>query len=307
MFDRLIHSDWSRDPRKRWMAAADRRDGTWHVSQPVRVGSSKDLLGTAFSFSADRPILLGFDFPIGLPAAYGGMTGLAGFKEALPVFGTGSWSEFFDVADHPDEISIRRPFYPRRSAKGVRRGALVSGLGVSTFDDLLRTCDRRTGSTRAACSLFWTLGGNQVGKGAIDGWREILRPAIARGTRLWPFDGHLAELARTPGVVIAETYPALAYNMVGARFQGSESKRRQGDRRSKAGAILDWARANRIAFSDTARECLLDGFGVSPSGEDAFDALLGLLKLIEVCDGRRPETTQNLSSPDPWEGWIIGR
>jgi hypothetical protein len=307
MFDRLIHSDWSRDPRKRWRAAADRHDETWHVGEPVRVGPSKDLLDTAFDLGADRRVLLGFDFPIGLPAAYGAMTGLAGFKEALPIFGTGSWSEFFDVADHPDEISIRRPFYPRRSAKGVRRGALASGLGVSTFHDLFRACEHRTASTQAACSLFWTLGGNQVGKGAIDGWREVIRPAVERDAALWPFDGQLAELALTPGIVIAETYPALSYDMVGARFRGSESKRRQGDRRSKAGAILDWARVNRISFSDTTREYLLDGFGPSPSGEDAFDALLGLLKMIEVCDGRRPEATQSLSSPDPWEGWIIGR
>jgi len=29
--------------------------------------------------------------------------------------------------------------------------------------------------------MFWTLGGNQVGKAAISGWRELLAPARRAG------------------------------------------------------------------------------------------------------------------------------
>src|SRR3954464_6007626 len=32
MFSRLIHADWSVDPRKRWQASAVRSDGSWKVS-----------------------------------------------------------------------------------------------------------------------------------------------------------------------------------------------------------------------------------------------------------------------------------
>ena len=94
----------------------------------------------------------------------------------------------------PSEIAITRPFYPRSSSKGVTRAELVAGLGVSSFDDLLRICERRTEHRQAACSLFWTLGGNQVGKGALTGWQEIIRPALLRGAKPWPFDAFLGLL-----------------------------------------------------------------------------------------------------------------
>lgn len=164
-----------------------------------------------------------------------------------------------------------------------------------------------TENRRAACSLFWTLGANQVGKGAISGWREVIRPAIERGTRLWPFDGALAELARTPGLVIAETYPAEAYQ-VGAAFRPGESKLRQEDRKSKATPILGWACCHGVAFSKEARDAALNGFGSEPSSgkDDAFDAFLGLLGMIEVVDKRRVEATEHHATV-AWEGWIFGR
>lgn len=48
----------------------------------------------------------------------------------------------------------------------------------------------------AACPLFWTLGANQVGKGAIIGWRDVLSPALHddKGVFLWLFDGFLDDL-----------------------------------------------------------------------------------------------------------------
>ena len=44
--------------------------------------------------------------------------------------------------------------------------------------------------------MFWTLGGNQVGKAMIVGWRDLLAPARRAGgdVAIWPFDGALAEL-----------------------------------------------------------------------------------------------------------------
>ncbi len=52
--------------------------------------------------------------------------------------------------------------------------------------------------------LFWTLGGNQVGKGAISGWREIIVPRLDE-IGLWPFDASLADLASSKPVIVAET------------------------------------------------------------------------------------------------------
>lgn len=102
------------------------------------------------------------------------------------------------------EISIERPFYPKLSNGRPRQKHLCDAHGVEAMDELRRRCELRTCDRRAACPLFWTLGHNQVGKGAITGWQEIIVPAIACGARLWPFDGGLGDLARAPGLAIAE-------------------------------------------------------------------------------------------------------
>jgi hypothetical protein len=155
--------------------------------------------------------------------------------------------------------------------------------------------------------VFWTLGGNQVGKAAITGWSEIISPAITRGARVWPFDGILAELSGTPGVVIAETYPAEAYHMIEANFQRNESKRRPADRKGKAHQILRWANKNGVSLSWEARCAVEDGFGSLRDGEDRFDAFVGLLKMIEVADERRPEASEQHPEVAQWEGWILGQ
>lgn len=224
-----------------------------------------------------------------------------------PLGGGGRWSEFFAVARQPAEIAITRPFYPLSSTKGVSRAELVAGLGVGSFDDLLRVCERRTAHRQAACSLFWTLGGNQVGKAALSGWQAVIRQALLRGAALWPFDGDLAELSRTPGAVLAETYPAEAYRMVGAGFMPGQSKRRQADRQEKATAVLAWAERHGVILTPPAAAALAVGFGSSASGEDQFDALLGLLTMIEVAERRRVEATERHEGTAAREGWILGR
>jgi hypothetical protein len=307
MFDRLIHADWSMSSSKRWVATAERQPSRWVVEVPTLVGPAESFLNDVFSTAAQQRVLLGFDFPIGVPAAYGAQTGFSCFSELLAAIGDGAWSQMFDVAYLPEEIAVTRPFYPVSSKKGTSRIELVAGLGVSSFDDLLRICERRTEHRQAACSLFWTLGGNQVGKGALTGWKEVIRPALKRSARLWPFDGNLADLAAAPGVVIAETYPAEAYRMVGAGFLPGQSKRRQADRQDKAVPILAWAKCHGIIFTASASAALADGFGSTASGEDQFDALLGLLKMIEVTEGRREECTERHEATADWEGWILGR
>jgi hypothetical protein len=308
MFDQLIHADWSITPGKRWMAAAERRPMGWTVAAPTLVGATDRWLDDAFSAAlAGQRVLMGFDFPIGVPAAYGMQTGFKGFRDLLQSLETGVWPDFFDVARSPSEIGIGRPFYPAASKKGVTRAELVAGLGVERFDDLLRICERRTVDRQAACALFWTLGGNQVGKAALTGWREVILPALQRGAALWPFDGALADLAKEPGLVLSETYPAEAYRMVGAGFRPGQSKRRQADRREKSAGVRAWAERHGVVFTTFASEALDDGFGSRPGGEDPFDATMGLLKMIEVADGRRQAQTELPAESACWEGWILGR
>jgi hypothetical protein len=70
--------------------------------------------------------------------------------------------------------------------------------------------------------------------------------------------------------------------------------------------LIGWAESRGVRFADDAREDLLHGFGPSKSGEDPFDALVGLLGMIEVVDGRRDEGGSS-AADGAWEGWILGQ
>jgi hypothetical protein len=301
-FHRLIHSDWSLHPAGRATATATRTAEGWRVDTPEPTGDL-DRFVDRLCDPAQRT-LAGFDFPIGLPAAFGARIGLPDFPDALTKFGTGEWSDFFTVARDEADISIRRPFYP--DAPGGRsHRQLLDGLGVPAITDLLRDCERANTARGTASPLFWTMGAKQVGKAAITGWRDVLRKAKLRGARLWPFDGHLHTLVRTDGAILAETYPAEAYGHVGIRFGPGASKRRQSDRASFAPILHAWASRNGVAFTPALAATLDDGFGPAPSGEDPFDALAGLLGMIEVADGRRAAAPDDIDRV--WEGWILGQ
>ena len=175
------------------------------------------------------------------------------------------------------------------------------------MDDLRRRCERATSDRRAACSIFWTLGGNQVGKAAISGWQEVVEPARRRGAFVWPFDGTLSDLAEKGGPVIAETYPGEAYAHIGVRFEPGWSKRRQEDRRRAARGLAAACQTSAIALSSGMAAAITDGFGASADGEDRFDAAVGLFGMIEVVEGRRRERPPLADEVLRWEGWILGQ
>jgi hypothetical protein len=303
-FRSLFHADWSVDAKKRWVTHSARTDTGWQVEAPRLVGNVIAFVSELFS--AAPPVLAGFDFPIGLPLAYGEQTGFADFSTALQAFGTGEWAEFYLVAETPQQISRTRPFYPRASSSNARQEHLLHRLQMESIDELLRRCDRATSSRRAACPIFWTLGANQVGKAAISGWKEVIVPALRRGAGLWPFDGPLASLARERVLVLAETYPAEAYGHIGIAFKRGMSKRRQRDRSHAMASLLQWSGSRGVVLSPKLDSWIRDGFGSRPEGEDSFDALVGVLGMIEIVDGHRAEKLLN-NNKDVWEGWILGQ
>lgn len=302
MFDLIVHADWSVSSAKRWAVVTRKEEGRWLLCDAEPAWTADKLLHKA----KNRRVLAGFDFPIGVPAHWAKKAGVENFTSLLPLLGSGEWERFFDVAERPVEISIYRPFYPRASLAGSKRAHLVAAHGASDFDQLLRLCDRKTEGRGPACALFWTLGGNQVGKAALSGWREVVVPAIRQGAHLWPFDGDISDGGAT-GLTIAETYPAEAYKHVGVTFRPGMSKRRQSDRATFANAIEAWASKHRVALSPALVNSLRDGFGASAEGEDRFDALLGLCGMIEVVDGRRPHGAPNDPQVRGFEGWIFGQ
>ncbi len=302
-FDTVLHADWSVAASKRWVAEATRSDRGWIVAAPRLVGDCAAFVEQLFA--RKRGTLAGFDFPIGVPAAYGRMTGLDDYPALLDALDRGDRPDFFSVAERPDQVSVSRPFYPRVSSAAASHRNLLDALGLPAIDALRRRCERATPTRRAACPLFWTLGANQVGKAAITGWREVLLPARRRGARLWPFDGGLPELAQAGLPVLAETYPGEAYNHVGVAFGPGMSKRRQDDRRVAMRGLPAWAEQHHTRFDTVLAARIADGFGTPGGGEDPFDALVGLLGMLEVVDGRR--TAGPAAAQDRWEGWIIGQ
>ena len=291
-------------PNKRWAARADLDADRRYVVGAPEIITPAALLEVA----AEPSTLLGFDFPIGIPSAYATRAGVTSFADLLPTLGVGVWSTFFNVARTESEISLWRPFYPN-GVGGTKREHLVARLGLHSADQLFRRCDVAQG--RRACPIFWTLGGNQVGKGAITGWREVLLPARAMGlVDLWPFDGAFDDLLARDRTVVVETYPGDVYPYVGAELpktSGGRGKRSQSSRAASASGILEWSRTASIGISPALGLELRDGVGARGDGEDRFDAVVGLLGMLSVVQGSRDVGIPKSNEVHRVEGWILGR
>jgi hypothetical protein len=306
--DRVSHADWSTDGRKRWIATAVLEDGRYRIGCPTRDPAPDRFLDAPTS---GEHALFGFDFPIGVPQAYAGLAGISHFAKTLPIFGSDAWDEFFTIADSSEQIRVLRPFYPPSGGKKgqFRRKHLEDALGIP-FDRLLRICERRTRDRRAASALFWLLGGQQVGRGAIHGWEKVLQPALKSSAdiALWPFDGDFADLIDQRAITVAETYPAEFYGHLGFP-KPPWSKRRQTDRQACGKILIKLAKNLRIAWDEQAKKQVEDGFGGSRSGEDPFDAVVGLVGMINiVCGGCPPGPPKALlGCVGDVEGWILGQ
>lgn len=298
-FDFVVHSDWGVVPASRWSALAVCEGSGWTV---LHLEPSGDLTARLNALSTKGRVLAGFDFPIGVPASYGALTGLNGFEDLLDLIGTGDWDRWPEVCRTAEEISVHRPFYPHAGgAKGtVAKCHLEEGLTLA-LPELRRECERDGGEI-----LFWTLGPKSVGKGAIHGLTQTIRPLCANGARLWPFHGTLEGLAEAR-LVLAETYPARSYATVcGTKLVG------KGDAsalKNLAPAILATCARLRATLPESITARLQEGFasgsGDGKANSDEFDALIGLLGMIEAIG--RPDVTRRDFAPQVqrWEGWML--
>jgi hypothetical protein len=268
----IVHADWSTSAAKRWMAKAVlQENGQYLAYLPECVGEPETLLQRLRRAAApEDAILLGFDFPIGLPARYAQKCGIDDFQSLLPSLGTGKWADFYRVCECPEHIHLLRPFYPLR-AGNARHVHLIRALGMKAIDELRRQCELPHPGRRAAAPLFWTLGGQQVGKAAICGWRDVLGPSL-RGDQLdcqdascklaiWPFAGRLNELLQPGMTVVVETYPAEYYAHLGLAFsparrlyqsehKGPRAGKRSPDgRAANASTLLAWAEKSGVALA----------------------------------------------------------
>ena len=309
MLSLAAHADWSIDPRKRWLTVARRGTTGWRLQAPRLVGEVATLPTRLVREAGGGAVALGADLPIGLPRAYAATRPEVDFLEFLRRLG--GLPGFFTVCARLDEIGPDRPFYPARGVAGMTRLSHALALGLADASALSRDCDRATAERPAGAPLFWTLGANQSGKAAIAAWQSLILPALLPaapdrvGLRLWPFEGAFRSLLAPGSVALAETYPAEALRHLGIRLRGS--KRRQADRRASAAALMTAADQQAAVPDDAMRRAMLDGFGTDAAGEDRFDSVLGVLCVLNVLAGRRPDT----APADPWirrwEGWVLAQ
>jgi hypothetical protein len=297
------HADWSIDPRKRWVAIARRKGAAWCAEAPVPVGDPAALVAALLAEGA--PLALGLDLPLGVPRGFAAGRPESDFCGFLR--GLAETPEFFRVNPGLETISPARPFYPARGLRGMTRASHAAALGLEGSQGLSRWCDRATAERPAGAPIFWTLGANQTGKAAISAWRDWLVPGLNAGLplRLWPFEGTLAALL-APGVaVLAEVYPAEALRHCGLVLAGS--KRAEAARRALAPALRAALAARGVEPAPELGTAIEAGFGADAAGEDRFDSVIGLLGLIGVLDGARPDFVPADPWIRRWEGWVLGQ
>jgi hypothetical protein len=104
---------------------------------------------------------------------------------------------------------------------------------------------------------------------------------------------------------LAEVYPAESLRHLGLKLAGS--KRAEAPRRALAPALRDAMAALRVTPDAALAEMIQAGFGTDAAGEDRFDSLIGLLGLIGVIDGKRPDFIPEDAMIRAWEGWVLGQ
>ena len=311
----VAHADWSAGAAKRWMAQAVLLEGRYRACAPAPVGEPGTFLQRMREAAGPHgAVFLGFDMPIGLPAPYAERAGINDFLSVLPELGRGEWEEFYEVAELPSDVTPRRPFYPRRPGD-VRQRHLLDGLGLGSMRETLRRTDQARNGLRAATSIFWTFGPQQVGKATISGWRDVLGPALRSGVpevAIWPYAGRLADLLRTGRVVLAEVYPGECYRHLGVSFSRRVAgerwgKTRQAARIANAGALIAWAQLAGVELEPALLEGIRDGFGPRVDGDDRFDSVAGLFGMLNVVLERQAAGEPDDELVRKVEGWMLGR
>ena len=298
----VVHADWSLHPAKRVMMVAKWQNGRYQLQPSKQLPKLPAVIPQLQQLcQGNGCIFLGVDFPIGLPRAYAQKADITNFLEWLSRTRVQPWVQFYEVAETPEEIGLKRPFYPKR-AGGTSQKQLLDRLGVESINELRRQCDLPRPGRRAAAPLFWTMGAQQVGKAAITGWRDFLLPHLDK-IHIWPFSGLLSELMDNNQFVVAETYPAEIYDWLNVNFGPKQSKRNQPDRQAQAPALLQTVQVMNVHLSDEAKVELQSGF----ASEDAFDACVGVLGMLQVVFGKRPLFEPNTPTLKSIEGWILGQ
>ena len=280
----FISADWGKDTRKRSVYIADRGGQCIRRPKPPDAGWNLDaLLSLAKSLLRNGPVLIGIDVVLGIPEGYWRLV-LDEYNRYPPktfvdwLGGLDPSGEFFETVYEPDEWHVSRPWFNVPKGKGSL-GSFTDKVG----DGMRRRIDKETGGN----PVFAVSGiPGTVGSGTREFWKELI-PYLSddREFAVWPFEGDLPSLHTSYGIVLCETYPALAYaaalaeNLPTARIGNSKTKREWRHDMCDGLVQAEWVRANRVELG-----CL----NPVRENEDDFDAYFTVAAVLRCLhEGRQ--------------------
>lgn len=280
----FISADWSKDARKRSVHVAmprtrciRREENTaWDLEALLQLARElKEEVG---------PVLLGMDLALGVPAGYWRMVrrdtagGRPPRRFLAGLAGLDPKSDFFRGVRSPDEWRPCRPFFAVQKGKGGKTAFTEKVEG-----NMLRRIDEATG----AKPLFAVSGmPGTVGSATRALWKELI-PWLNDSSRdfaVWPFEGALPALLSDSGIVLAESYPGLAYAAaVAERLPTSRMKNAKTNRYWRKGICgclekAAWVRKYGVCLGD---------LGPARADDDAFDSHVTAAAVLRcVLEGR---------------------
>jgi len=258
----------SGSPKKRPIYFAGRTDGP----AICRYRHKDGILSICTSTDLPPPILLLVDVPIGLPLGFPQVLGDHSDFLSWLADRRGAWESL--VTNSIGSQTAHSPFVVCKAGEKKASGFFP-----------LRECDRLTGGE----SLFWCVGGKQVGKASLQFWHETLIPLQRHFTDhlgVWPF-----EPPEDRTVVVAECYPAILQKPVwGRRVTKTDP--------------LDVVDAMHSAVDRHRSQCDETTWLHGASSEDEFDMLTTALAVVQ----NQFQSSALLAAPShaaPIEGWMM--
>ena len=221
----------------------------------------------ARSYSGAGSVLVGIDAALGVSRGFWRL--VHGPRRPHPFESFIEWlhhldpdGPFFGTTTDPQQWSVDRPWFKVQSGPGGR-----TAFTKHVDDGFLRVIDKAT----KANPLF-AVGGipGTVGSGTRSLCQEMVRLLHAGGDfAIWPFEGQLSTLLAEHRIVLAETYPRLAYGAALADVLPAASLRLAKTRLAARELACDrlqhatWVTSNGIDLGECARIV---------GNEDDFDA-----------------------------------
>ena len=281
----FVSADWSKDAGKRSV----------HVAMPrtrcIRRTKSTDwslaaLLELARELKEETgPVLLGMDSALGVPVGYWRMVQQEAAGGRPPrhfldwLAGIDPESDFFREVRSPDDWRTGRPFFAVQPREGGKTAFTRKVAG-----NMLRRIDEATG----AKPLFAVSGmPGTVGSATRALWRELI-PLLKESNRdfaVWPFEGALPALLADKRIVLAETYPGLAYAaaldepLPARRMRVAKTKREEREYFCDRLAKAAWVREHGVCLGD---------LGPARADDDTFDSHMTAAAVLRcVLEGRQ--------------------